>query len=79
MHTVLKEWTSIHNATIHSPKLKKTLFNITLKAKVTFVIGFVLTTATVVVDSYYFIQDSLLLVILDRENYLTRGKTQKWT
>lgn len=74
MHTALKEWSSIHDATIHSRKLKKALFNIKLKAKVSFVIGFVLTTATVVIDSYYFIQDSLLFVILDRDNYLTRGK-----
>lgn len=74
MHTVLREWSSIHDATIHSRKLKKALFKIKLKAKVSFVIGFVLTTATVVIDSYYFIQDSLLFVILDRDNYLTRGK-----
>lgn len=58
-----EEWEFIHNFTIKNTQLKLVLTHIIRTVNVQFAVGLLLTTASVLIDSYYFNENNLILML----------------
>lgn len=72
----VNDWDITRSFSIKKSHHKHILFSMKRTANVTISLGFLLTFATVTIDSHYFIRDNLTLVV-EQQNLISKGINQQ--